>query len=409
MKAKIGIITTWFERGAAHVSKAIMDVIDRDFEVHIYARGGEVEAGHPSAWSGENVHWGSTVPYAMKTHIDLKDFQKWLKRVNPDVLLFNEQHSWEVVLWLKERTDIPIGAYIDYYTDESRPFFALYDYLICNTRRHHMAFQDHPLVFYIPWGTDLTVFKTQEETEALAQAKPLCFFHNAGMNPYRKGCDLVLEAFSMMTEKNCKLIVHAQIGLEEMDEKQQTWASDSRVSWVKKEVPAPGLYHLGDVYVYPSRLDGIGLSLPEALACGLPAIVPNEGPMNEFVQEGVNGKWVDVAKRWKRSDQYFWPMNEVKAPALAKAMDEFVLHQHQISTWKERTRKHAEQHLDWKKNAQHLSSLLLEVKHRKAAPELLQACIEFQRSLEPDLTVKMKIHRLLVQLGARKVKHIFAK
>jgi 1,2-diacylglycerol 3-alpha-glucosyltransferase len=408
MKAKIGIITTWFERGAAHVSKAIMDVIDRDFEVHIYARGGEVEAGHPSAWGGENVHWGSTVPYAMKTHIDLKDFQKWLKETNPDVLLFNEQHSWEVVLWLKENTKIPIGAYIDYYTDESRPFFGLYDYLICNTRRHHMAFQDHPLVFYIPWGTDLSVFQVQEEA-ALDRAKPLRFFHNAGMNPYRKGCDLVLEAFSLMKEKNCELIIHAQLGLEDLDEKYQSWVLDSRVTWLKDEVPAPGLYHLGDVYVYPSRLDGIGLSLPEALACGLPAIVPNEGPMNEFVVDEENGKWVDVAKRWKRSDHYFWPMNEVKAEELAKVMDEFVLDNPNIPTWKFRTREHAEKHLDWKKNAAQLPSLLLQVQARKPKAALLKDAAQFQKSLEPVLTAKMKFHRLLVRLGARKVKHIFVK
>ena len=94
MKAKIGIITTWFERGAAHVSKAIIDVIKDDFEVYIYARGGEVAANHPSAWTHEHLHWGTTLPYAMKTHVDLPDFKKWLKNTTPDVLLFNEQHSW---------------------------------------------------------------------------------------------------------------------------------------------------------------------------------------------------------------------------------------------------------------------------------------------------------------------------
>ena len=38
---KIGIVTTWFERGAAYVSKQFKEVWEKDNEVYIYARGGE--------------------------------------------------------------------------------------------------------------------------------------------------------------------------------------------------------------------------------------------------------------------------------------------------------------------------------------------------------------------------------
>ena len=58
----------------------------------------------------------------------------------------------------------------------------------------------------------------------------------------------------------------------------------------EKTLPAPGLYHLGDVYVYPSRLDGVGLTVGEALACGLPVITTENGPMDEFVEDGFNGR-----------------------------------------------------------------------------------------------------------------------
>lgn len=404
MKAKIGIITTWFERGAAHVSKAIIDVIKDDFEVHIYARGGEVEANHPSAWTHEHLHWGSTLPYAMKTHVDLPDFKKWLKNTAPDVLLFNEQHSWDVILWLKENSRIPIGAYIDYYTDDSREHFALYDFLICNTRRHKMAFQDHPNAWYIPWGADLKRFAPHKKK---AHNTALTFFHNAGMNPYRKGCDLVIQAFASMKEKDCKLIIHAQVGPEVLQEAVVDLLNDERITWIQEEVSAPGLYHLGDVYVYPSRLDGIGLSLPEALACGLPAIVPNEGPMNEFVFDGLNGKWVDVVKRWKREDSYFWPMNEVKVSALAQAMDEIALDKDQLALWKDRGISFTQKHLNWHKNAAGLSALLQTVKSKAANPEAIDACKKYQSTLHPKLTLKMKLHRLLVKLGARQVKRMF--
>ena len=37
----IGIVTTWFERGGAYVSRQYRDLLKNDFNVFIYARGGE--------------------------------------------------------------------------------------------------------------------------------------------------------------------------------------------------------------------------------------------------------------------------------------------------------------------------------------------------------------------------------
>ena len=267
-----------------------------------------------------------------------------------------------------------------------------------------MAFQDHPNAWYIPWGADLSLFSPKKKE---VQKKALTFFHNAGMNPYRKGSDLVIQAFASMKEKDCKLIIHAQVGPDVLEATIRHMLDDERITWIQEEVPAPGLYHLGDVYVYPSRLDGIGLSLPEALACGLPAIVPNEGPMNEFVFDGLNGKWVDVARRWKREDGYFWPMNEVKVSALAEAMDEIALDKGQLSLWKDRGISFTQKHLNWHKNAAGLSALLQGVKSNAASAKALDACKNYQGALNPKLTLKMKLHRFLVKIGARKLKRMF--
>lgn len=46
---RIGIITTWFERGAAYVSRQFMELLQQTDEVFIYARGGEKYAmGDPN-------------------------------------------------------------------------------------------------------------------------------------------------------------------------------------------------------------------------------------------------------------------------------------------------------------------------------------------------------------------------
>jgi glycosyltransferase involved in cell wall biosynthesis len=64
----------------------------------------------------------------------------------------------------------------------------------------------------------------------------------------------------------------------------ETIHKDSRIEFIEKTIPAPGLYFRGDVFVYPTRLEGIGLCVPEALACGLPVITTENSPMNKFVK-----------------------------------------------------------------------------------------------------------------------------
>ena len=51
----------------------------------------------------------------------------------------------------------------------------------------------------------------------------------------------------------------------------------------------PRWYHKADLYISPSHIDGSSVSLMEALACGLPALVSDIPANREWVSEGVNG------------------------------------------------------------------------------------------------------------------------
>ena len=61
---RIGIVTTWFERGAAYVSRQYRKQLERQHEVFIYARGGERQAIQDPKWDDKNVTWGkaSVIP-----------------------------------------------------------------------------------------------------------------------------------------------------------------------------------------------------------------------------------------------------------------------------------------------------------------------------------------------------------
>lgn len=360
---KIGIVTTWFERGAAYVSRQFKDILASEHEVVIYARGGESYAIGDPNWDHDYVTWGEPAETYAFSDINLKQFKQWLTENNIDIVLFNEQKIWAPVLLCRE-LGIRTGAYIDYYTEQTVPMFGVHDFLICNTKRHHSVFDWHPQCFYIPWGTDTTLYSPQNDCEP-ANKGQVTFFHSAGMSPFRKGSDLVIEAFAKLSG-DAKLVLHSQVKIEkhfpELTETVASLTASGRIEVHDYTVSAPGLFHLGDVYVYPSRLDGIGLTIMEAAASGLQLIVSDNGPMNEFVEVGTNGATASIEKLWARWDGYYWPQCEVAVDDLADKMQQFVDNQSQIKALKQQSRDYAEQHFDWTKNTSNLNSLMTQVR-----------------------------------------------
>ena len=88
MKETVGIVTTWFDRGAAYVSKNFSETLKNNFNVEIYARGGEKYAREDPEWNSSNVTWGKRCHNGIPTYIDWKDFKKWLVKKKPKIILF---------------------------------------------------------------------------------------------------------------------------------------------------------------------------------------------------------------------------------------------------------------------------------------------------------------------------------
>jgi glycosyltransferase involved in cell wall biosynthesis len=126
----------------------------------------------------------------------------------------------------------------------------------------------------------------------------------------------------------------------------QKMIKSQKICIIIDTVTAPGLYHIGDVYVYPSRLEGIGLTIAEALASGMPTIVPDEAPMNEYLCP--NSTAVEVERRFTRYDGYYWESNEVSVNALSKTFTIYYESRHQVADMQRQTREYATSHLTWK-------------------------------------------------------------
>jgi glycosyltransferase involved in cell wall biosynthesis len=62
-----------------------------------------------------------------------------------------------------------------------------------------------------------------------------------------------------------------------------------RVRFLGSRNDIPRLLAATDVFAFPSRSEGQGLALTEALACGLPCVATRAGGIEDLVQHGLNG------------------------------------------------------------------------------------------------------------------------
>lgn len=328
----IGLVTVWMERGAAYVTKYYADLLlKKGHNVYIYARGGEIYEKRNKPWIEYNVTYG----YRMgMTRISWRHLKKWICKNKIEVVFFNEQRELKVILKLKKHfPNIKVGTYVDYYKEDTINEFELYDFLICNTLRHYEVFTNHPQAFYVKWGTDIEMFKPQKDSNI---SNKITFFHSAGMSD-RKGTILLINTFiKYKLYKEACLIIHSQKDLNINEDNIKKF----NINIIKKTVGAPGLYHLGDVYVYPTYLEGLGLTIYEALACGLPVITTDYAPMNEIITNEI-GRLVKVKKIYTRSDAYYWPITICDENDLAEAMLFYIQNKNKLQEFKNKARYYA--------------------------------------------------------------------
>lgn len=393
----IGIVTAWFPAGAGYVSKAYRKTLEKEHEVFIYARASNNMKNDP-IWDDKQVTWAPK-HYAI-TGIRINHFKNWIRNNKIETIIFNEQRFWLPILKAK-KLGVSVGAYVDYYTQGSVSAFGIYDFLICNTKRHFSVFDWHPNCYYIPWGTDTKHFSPTEEKENHS----LRFLASAGWGGShigeRRGTLLALKSFIRLIG-DCQLIIYSQVPFEKcISEFQNLVKSDKRIDF-RFGTFDPFPFEEGDVYLYPSRLDGIGLSLPEAISCGLAAITTDCAPMNEFVKDDFNGFLVKVNRYLGRQDGYYWAESICDLDSLTEKMQKYIDEPNLLKIHKKNARQFAVAQLDWDLN----SKILLEIIQNKHFITLSPSIDLIQQIKLLDQKNNPGICRQWVQLIVKTIKRI---
>lgn len=144
-------------------------------------------------------------------------------------------------------------------------------------------------------GVDTVTFHPDLEKRS---TKRTIFLSTSRLTP-RKGIHHLIEAFALALGKATKPIELHLIGEGEqkliLEERVRALGITENVKFigrVEHEVLA-GYYRRADVFVLPSKNEGMSNSALEALASGLPLLVSGTGGMRELVTDGVNGYFIE--------------------------------------------------------------------------------------------------------------------
>jgi glycosyltransferase involved in cell wall biosynthesis len=159
----------------------------------------------------------------------------------------------------------------------------------------------------LPWPIDLRALPRRQ-----IAGPARTFVHNAGLfePDDRKGTRLAMEAFRRVKLPTLRLIVRSQNALP-FD------ANDPRIEVRTGNLPRHGdLYAEGDTAIQPSKAEGLGFAILEAVASGMPVITTDYPPMNESVQPRALLAGTRWGKQKTRQSSYI-PQACFKTPRLS--------------------------------------------------------------------------------------------
>ncbi len=156
-----------------------------------------------------------------------------------------------------------------------------------------------------PWGVDLEHFCPQKSKVAKTSTKDarrrprtergesFILFCNRSWEP-RYGVDVLAKAFVKVAHEREDISLLLLGGGSEAQLIRKILMNGGVLQRVQfggqiPQADLPRWYHMADLYISPSHVDGSSVSLMEALACGLPALVSDIPANREWVTEDQNG------------------------------------------------------------------------------------------------------------------------
>jgi len=306
------------------------------------------------------VHWeGGQEPYDHRNHRDLlADLRRVIKKVKPDLI---HAGPLQTAAWLAAQTRFHPLVTMSWGSDllvdagSSPQMRRLTDFTLQNTdvligdcqavrdKAVELGFPADRIVTF-PWGVDLEEFSPSDQESELRARRgwqdDFVVLHLRSWEPVY-GVDVFAKAFLQAARQRpqLRLFLLANGSLAPQIHKILMPVVD-RVQFAGQVAyqKLPDYYHAADLYVSASHSDGTSVSLIEALASGLPALV-SDIPGN---------------REWIASTGAGWLFPDGDVDALTQALVDAVDARQSLAEIGRNARTLAEKRADWTKNADKL-------------------------------------------------------
>jgi glycosyltransferase involved in cell wall biosynthesis len=205
---------------------------------------------------------------------------------------------------------------------------------------------EHTVVF--PWGIDLEHFhprkeerrktKVSSQRSKVTSRKTITLFCSRTWEPIY-GVDVLAKAFVKVSNENLTVNLILLGGGSQRAKIRQILMNGGVLDRIHfggqvGQRDLPRWYHMADLYISPSHVDGSSVTLMEALACGLPCLVSDIAGNREWIQDGING----------------WLFRDGDVDDLAEKILHAIKSRRSFKRIGIAARKTAEERADWKKN-----------------------------------------------------------
>ena len=289
----VGIVSKWFNRGQPMVGRQIRSAVDELGHASFVLAKPRREKGPMGGALELTGVWdqpGVTPASAFET--PLAEYVDWVEENSIGVVLCDQNYQFAELAELRRRGVRTIGRFVwEHFTAEHVvPAREAYDVVYSVTEAERERYRGFGLETpRVPWGIhpELLVTEAERADDGLVR-----FVFPGGFLGHRKPAEPVIEAFTAAEGEHLRLLVKAQVERSRLDEIVPLVEADDRIELLLEDQPWDE--HLRtiascDVSVSPSRWEGLGLPLYEAVALGLPTITNDDPPMNEVIEGGENG------------------------------------------------------------------------------------------------------------------------
>jgi glycosyltransferase involved in cell wall biosynthesis len=296
---RVGIVSKWFASGQAVVSRQIRSALDElGHETFILAKQGkgpraQMERVADPVWDQPGV------THSEEADIPVEEYRDWVSANGIEVVLTDQNDQFEEIGALRADGVRTIGRFVweSFAPEDAEPAKAAYDVIYSLTKAEQERYRgfgiESPL---LTWGCHPELVALAAQAEADRAADDLVRFVVPGsFMGKRKPFPEIVEAFTKAQGDHLRLLVRGQVD-RKGGKLEKAADGDERVIIELEDRPTDE--HMRqfagcDVCLSPSRWEGLGLPLYEAIAVGMPSITNDSPPMNEVVIDGVNGIVVD--------------------------------------------------------------------------------------------------------------------